>query len=53
VLSVALLLDHVGEGAAARRVEAAVAAWDAERAGGAREAVPTKVAGDEIAARLS
>ncbi|UNX53904.1 3-isopropylmalate dehydrogenase [Georgenia sp. TF02-10] len=50
VLSVALLLDHLGLGAEARRVEAAVAADVAERDGQAR---PTAVVGDALAARVS
>ncbi len=48
VRSVALLLDHVGESAAAARVTGAVEAWLRDRPTG----VPTKVAGDEIVARL-
>jgi 3-isopropylmalate dehydrogenase len=50
VLSVALLLDHLGHTGAARRVEAAVAADLAERGGAARS---TSQAGDAIAARLT
>jgi 3-isopropylmalate dehydrogenase len=49
VLSAALLLEHVGESAAARRVEAAVASWDAARPPGG---AATKVVGDEIVSRL-
>jgi 3-isopropylmalate dehydrogenase len=49
VLSVALLLEHLGLADAARRVEAAVAADLAERAGAARSTAQT---GDAIAARL-
>jgi 3-isopropylmalate dehydrogenase len=48
VLSAALLLDHVGDTVAAQRVQAAVESWLADRPDG----VPTKVAGDEIVARL-
>jgi 3-isopropylmalate dehydrogenase len=50
VLSVALLLDHLGHTGAARRVEAAVAADLAEREGAARSTAQT---GDAIAARLA
>jgi 3-isopropylmalate dehydrogenase len=48
ILSAALLLDHLGETVAAQRVQAAVESWLADRPDG----VPTKVAGDEIVARL-
>ncbi|MEU5989577.1 3-isopropylmalate dehydrogenase [Spirillospora sp. NPDC047418] len=51
VLSVAMLLDHIGEAAAARRVEQAVSDDLAERAGlGARS---TSQIGDAIAKRVS
>ena len=50
ILSVAMMLDHVGLGEAARRVEAAVAADLAERGGAPRSTVAI---GDTIAARLS
>ncbi|NVI90488.1 3-isopropylmalate dehydrogenase [Actinomadura sp. BRA 177] len=51
VLSVAMLLDHIGEGDAARRVEQAVSDDLAERAGlGARS---TSQIGDAIAKRVS
>ncbi|SDQ74874.1 3-isopropylmalate dehydrogenase [Quadrisphaera sp. DSM 44207] len=50
VLSVALLLEHVGLSAAARRVEAAVAADLAERGGARRR---TGEVGDAIASRLA
>ncbi|CNG44423.1 isocitrate/isopropylmalate dehydrogenase [Mycobacterium tuberculosis] len=51
ILSVAMLLDHLGEGAAARRVEQAVSDDLAERAGfGARS---TSQIGDAIAKRVS
>ncbi|GAA4313235.1 3-isopropylmalate dehydrogenase [Actinomadura luteofluorescens] len=51
ILSVAMLLDHVGEGAAARRVEQAVSDDLAERAAlGARS---TSQIGDAIAKRVS
>jgi 3-isopropylmalate dehydrogenase len=49
IRSAALLLDHLGETVAAQRVQAAVDAWLRDRTPG----VPTKVAGDEIVARLS
>jgi 3-isopropylmalate dehydrogenase len=49
VLSVAMLLEHVGLGDAAHRVEAAVAADLAERGAAARS---TSAVGDAIAARL-
>jgi 3-isopropylmalate dehydrogenase len=49
IRSAALLLDHLGETVAAQRVQAAVDAWLRDRTTG----VPTKVAGDEIVARLS
>jgi 3-isopropylmalate dehydrogenase len=49
VRSVALLLAHVGDAAGAARVDAAVDGWLAERGDAP---VPTKVAGDEIVARL-
>ncbi|MFZ0529138.1 MAG: 3-isopropylmalate dehydrogenase [Propionicimonas sp.] len=49
ILSMALLLDHLGRGADARRIEAAVDADIAERGTTTR---PTSVIGDEIAARL-
>ena len=48
IRSAVLLLDHVGESDAAARVTDAVEAWLRERPDG----VPTKVAGDEIVARL-
>jgi 3-isopropylmalate dehydrogenase len=48
VRSVGMLLDHLGDSAAATRVHRAVDRWLAERP----EGVPTKVAGDEIVARL-
>jgi 3-isopropylmalate dehydrogenase len=48
IRSAALLLDHLGETAAAQRVSAAVESWLRERPAG----VPTKVAGDEIVSRL-
>ena len=47
VLSVGIMLQHLGEEAAAGRVERAVGAWLVERAGAA---VPTAEAGDRIAA---
>ncbi|GAA1823409.1 3-isopropylmalate dehydrogenase [Actinomadura chokoriensis] len=51
ILSVAMLLDHIGEGGAARRVEQAVSDDLAERAGlGARS---TSQIGDAIAKRVS
>ncbi|MFA1539571.1 3-isopropylmalate dehydrogenase [Actinomadura monticuli] len=51
ILSVAMLLDHIGEGEAARRVEQAVSDDLAERAGlGARS---TSQVGDAIAKRVS
>lgn len=50
ILSTALLLDHLGRSADARRIEAAVDADLAERGDAKR---PTSVVGDEIAARLS
>jgi 3-isopropylmalate dehydrogenase len=51
ILSVAMLLDHIGEGDAARRVEQAVSDDLAERAGlGARS---TSQIGDAIAKRVS
>ncbi|MFA1549549.1 3-isopropylmalate dehydrogenase [Actinomadura chokoriensis] len=51
ILSVAMLLDHIGEGDAARRVEQAVSDDLAERAGlGARS---TSQVGDAIAKRVS
>ena len=50
VRSVAMLLAHLGHHGDAARIESAVTAWLAERPAGG---VPTKVAGDEIAARLS
>ena len=50
VLSVGLLLDHLGEAAAAARVERAVGSWLVER--GDRE-VGTAEAGDRIAALAS
>ena len=46
----ALLLDHLGRGADARRIEAAVDADMAELGSSKR---PTSVIGDDIAARLS
>lgn len=49
ILSVAMLLDHVGRDEAARRVEAAVAADLAARGGEPR---PTPAVGDAIASRL-
>jgi 3-isopropylmalate dehydrogenase len=49
VLSVAMLLDHVGHAAAARRVEAAVAADLAERGGAPRR---TAEIGDALAQRV-
>jgi 3-isopropylmalate dehydrogenase len=49
IRSAAMLLEHVGEPAAAARVTAAVEAWLRDRT----EGVPTKVAGDEIVARLA
>ena len=48
IRSAVLLLDHVGESDAAARVTDAVETWLRERPDG----VPTKVAGDEIVARL-
>jgi 3-isopropylmalate dehydrogenase len=50
VLSVALLLDHVGLPEQARRVEAAVAADIAERAGRVRS---TAEVGKDLAARVA
>jgi 3-isopropylmalate dehydrogenase len=50
VLSVAMLLDHLGHAAEAARVEAAVAADLAERGPEARS---TTQVGDAIAARVS
>ncbi|WP_203669351.1 3-isopropylmalate dehydrogenase [Cellulomonas pakistanensis] len=50
VLSVALLLDHLGERDAAARVEAAVAADVAERAGRVRS---TAEVGKDLAARIA
>jgi len=50
ILSMALLLDHLGRGGDARRIEAAVDADIAERGSSRR---PTSVIGDEIAARLA
>jgi 3-isopropylmalate dehydrogenase len=50
ILSVALLLDHLGRGEQARAVEAAVAADLAERGTQVR---PTPAVGDAIAARLA
>jgi 3-isopropylmalate dehydrogenase len=54
VLSVAMLLDHVGESAAARRVEQAVAADLATQGGGPQGAAPRKTAevGDALAAAV-
>ncbi len=49
ILSMALLLDHLGRSADAARIEAAVDADIAERGDSRR---PTSVIGDEIAARL-
>ena len=49
ILSMALLLDHLGRGADARRIEAAVDADITERGATRR---PTSVIGDEIAARI-
>jgi 3-isopropylmalate dehydrogenase len=49
VLSAAMLLEHLGETVGAQRIQAAVESWLAERPDG----VATKVAGDEIVARLS
>ena len=49
ILSMALLLDHLGRGADARRIEAAVDADIAERGATMR---PTSVIGDEITARI-
>ncbi|MGV8908725.1 MAG: 3-isopropylmalate dehydrogenase [Propionicimonas sp.] len=49
ILSMALLLDHLGRGADARRIEAAVDADIAERGAHRR---PTAVIGNEIAARI-
>jgi 3-isopropylmalate dehydrogenase len=51
ILSVALLLDHLGHDEAARRVEQAVVADLADRAGG--PARPTAEIGDAIAARVA
>jgi 3-isopropylmalate dehydrogenase len=50
VRSAALLLEHLGETAAAARVTGAVESWLRDRPA---EGVPTKVAGDEIVARLA
>lgn len=50
ILSMALLLDHLGRGADARRIEAAVDADIAERGTAQRS---TSTVGDEIAARLT
>ncbi len=50
ILSVALLLDHVGESAAADRINAAATADLAERPAEPR---PTKAVGDAIAARVA
>lgn len=50
ILSTALLLDHLGRSADARRIEAAVDADLAERGASKR---PTSVVGDEIAAKLA
>jgi 3-isopropylmalate dehydrogenase len=52
VLSVAMLLDHLGRADAAARVERAVAADLAERAG-TRAARTTSEIGDELAARVA
>jgi 3-isopropylmalate dehydrogenase len=49
ILSAALLLDHLGHAAAARRIEAAVVADIAGRTGGFRS---TSAVGDAIAAAL-
>lgn len=49
ILSMALLLDHLGRDADARRIEAAVDADIAERGATRR---PTSVVGDDIVARL-
>ena len=49
ILSMALLLDHLGRGEDARRIEAAVDADIAERGASKR---PTSVVGDAIAARV-
>ena len=49
ILSMALLLDHLGRTEDAARIEAAVDADIAERGATKR---PTSVVGDEIAARL-
>jgi 3-isopropylmalate dehydrogenase len=49
ILSMALLLDHLGRGDDARRIEAAVDADIAERGASKR---PTSVVGDEISARI-
>jgi len=49
ILSMALLLDHLGRGDDAKRIEAAVDADIAERGASRR---PTSVIGDEIAARV-
>lgn len=50
ILSMALLLDHLGRGTDAKRIEDAVDADIAERGATKR---PTSVVGDEIAARLA
>ncbi|QYJ04489.1 3-isopropylmalate dehydrogenase [Nocardioides panacisoli] len=50
ILSTALLLDHLGHGTAARRVEEAVLADMAERTAGTTRSTPE--VGDAIAARL-
>lgn len=49
ILSMALLLDHLGHGAQAKRIETAVDADIIERGASKR---PTSVVGDDIAARL-
>jgi 3-isopropylmalate dehydrogenase len=50
VLSVAMLLDHLGQGAAAAEVEAAVAADLADRGDAVRS---TAAVGDALAARVA
>jgi 3-isopropylmalate dehydrogenase len=53
VLSVALLLDHLGHPAEAGRVEAAVAAELAARAAGSVTELGTRAVGDRLASRVA
>lgn len=52
VRSAALMLEHLGEAAAAARVSAAVEAWMAERPAPAQPFTPTAAIGDAIAGKV-